>query len=109
MNSKDIKKHFAHVIKSLNESLFIIDEQGLIIFTNTAAENLLGRTRKSLIGREWSDLYLKVYDSHGKELSYEDTPINKALSTTMPVCSSMLISCALSFGEVAFADRKGSF
>lgn len=90
MDSKNIKKHFAHVIESLNESLLITDQGGLIVYANSSAADMLGAARKDLIGKTYADLVSKIIDSFGCELAYEDTPINKALTTTQPVCSSEL-------------------
>lgn len=87
MDPKDIKKHFAHIIESINESLLIINERGEIVYANSSAENMIGLERNDLIGQAWKNLTCTIYDSYGKELHYKESPMYIALSTAQPVCS----------------------
>jgi PAS domain S-box-containing protein len=68
------------ILLSIGNGLIATDEKGDIIMVNEAAEKLLGRKSKEIIGKLFSDV-IPLMDEKKKPVPLEKRPINMALAT----------------------------
>ena len=75
-----------HLASCLIMPIFIIDEQGNLVFYNEPAELILGRRFEEageVKADEWTKI-LKLTDGDGQEIPYEERPLMKALHKQQP-------------------------
>ncbi|MGQ0721319.1 MAG: ATP-binding protein [Candidatus Eiseniibacteriota bacterium] len=68
------------VLESLSDAVLHVDEHHEILFVNPVAENLLGRSRDEVTGRNLSRV-LELYDGQGARRSAEET-VSRGLKAT---------------------------
>lgn len=78
----DLKDYGSETIKLLNslyDGVYIVDTDRVILFWNTAAENMTGSKADNVIGKPCRDNVLNHLDENGVLLCYTDCPLKKAI------------------------------
>ncbi|MCL6472316.1 MAG: PAS domain S-box protein [Firmicutes bacterium] len=85
MKGTSWKKQLERVIDTIADGIIITDQDGYILYANSASKNIFGVKQDELIGRKYDDPTLGTAMLDGKPLSGEDNPFMRAKSATKPV------------------------
>ena len=85
-----------NLMSALSTPAFLVDEGGLLVFYNEAAELLLGKGFDELgsVGpHEWGTLF-GPFDDEGEPIPYDDLPLVKAVRDGRPAHAAFAIRAA---------------
>ena len=78
------EERYRTVVETLAEGVIVLDQDGIIVSTNPAAERILGRDRAELVAKPLWDATRRPVDSSGEVIPPERRPIATTLRTGRP-------------------------
>ena len=92
------KKQEANLLRNITDAALVISPSFIISFSNDAASEKLGYSRRELLGKKVENIF-KFKDNLGKNLSFDKLPFASALKT----------KGESSLGEIQIAKKDGGF
>ena len=73
------------IVETMAEGILIVDPGGVITFANPAAERMLKRPRRALVGRSFRDARVRPHHPDGRALRPEEMPLPRLLASARPI------------------------
>jgi len=78
------EERLAKVVETMADGLVIIDRDGIIVFANAAAENILGIARSDIKGKTFSDPAWRITRVNGEPFPVDELPFASVIRTGAP-------------------------
>lgn len=88
---REVNARNAAILAGIADGVVVVDQNGIIVLMNSAAEKLLGWTAHESVGKKWPQI-LKREDEKGNPISPEMGAIKVALTTTTTTTSGVISS-----------------
>ncbi len=76
------------ILANIGDGLVFTDLEKRVLLVNKAAENMLGLKEQELLGKLWVDI-VRPKDSNGKELLPDRFPLNKVMSSSSAIITTI--------------------
>ena len=73
------------IVETMAEGILIADTSGVITFANPAAERMLKRPRRALVGRSFREARVRPHHPDGRPLRPEEMPLARLLASPEPI------------------------
>ncbi|MGU7772028.1 putative bifunctional diguanylate cyclase/phosphodiesterase [Burkholderia sp. MR1-5-21] len=94
------EEHHRLVVNSLNEGIFVLSHDGIVVASNPSAQRML-RVKGSLVGRRLSTVILHAMQDDGTPIPPDEWPSRRALVTGMPLLD-YTVGLGLADGDVVW-------
>ncbi|HZD59059.1 MAG TPA: PAS domain S-box protein, partial [Anaerolineae bacterium] len=74
-----LQRIVGEVIETIPDAVTVTDENGVIIFANSAAEKILGLSRDDIVGRAYNDVRWNITTLDGGPLPQEEYPFSRVM------------------------------
>ncbi|MBI5814175.1 MAG: PAS domain S-box protein [Nitrospinae bacterium] len=104
------------IVETIAEGIYIVNDDGRIVFANSASEKMFGMPRENLYARSYNDKRWKVFKPTGEPLSKGDYPFEIVKATGKPVYGIEIaavrpegIMAIIQINAVPLKDSSGKF
>jgi two-component system sensor histidine kinase/response regulator len=78
------EQRYRSVFNTLGEGIALVNDKGIVLACNPAAEHIVGRSAAEIVGTPAMTHLLQVEDEEGRPIPYQALPMVKAIQTGQP-------------------------